>query len=87
VSEVLWLTRQNGRSRQESAPGGSYMINFDRDTPLQLLRICLPAECGIYPEISGSHHRCSVRFLHWNGLATRPTQAEGDVDFQLITCA
>jgi cell division protein ZapD len=86
VAEVLWLTRQNGKSRKESAPGGTFAINFDRDTPLQLLRIALPAEMGIYPEISGSHHRCSVRFLRWNGLATRASQAEGDIPFTLITC-
>ena len=86
VAEVLWLTRQNGRSRKETAPGGTFAINFDRDTPLQLLRICLPADAGLYPEISGSHHRCSVRFLKWNGLATRASQAEGDVAFTLITC-
>ena len=86
VAEVLWLTRQNGRSRNEVAAGGTFAINFDRDTPLQLLRICLPASAGIYPEISGSHHRCSVRFLTWNGLAARPSQAPGDVPFQLITC-
>ncbi|HMA12723.1 MAG TPA: cell division protein ZapD [Steroidobacteraceae bacterium] len=86
VAEVLWLTRQNGRSRNEVAPAGTFTINFDRDTPLQLLRICLPANAGIYPEISGSHHRCSVRFLKWNGLAARPSQAEGDIPFQLITC-
>ncbi len=87
VAEVLWLTRQNGRSRKETAAsGGTFTINFERDTPLQLLRICLPADAGIYPEISGSHHRCSVRFLRWNGLAARPSQAEGDISFQLITC-
>ena len=86
VAEVLWLTRQNGRSRNEVAAGGTYTINFDRDTPLQLLRICVPANAGIYPEISGSHHRCSVRFLTWNGLASRATQAAGDVPFQLVTC-
>ena len=86
VAEVLWLTRQNGRSRKEVAVGGTFAINFERDTPLQLLRICLPADLGIYPEISGSHHRCSVRFLRWNGLASRPSQAEGDIPFQLVTC-
>jgi cell division protein ZapD len=86
VAEVLWLTRQNGRARKEVAVAGTFAINFDRDTPLQLLRICLPADAGIYPEISGSHHRCSVRFLRWNGLASRPSQAEGDIPFQLITC-
>jgi cell division protein ZapD len=87
VAEVLWLTRQNGVSRKEVAVGGSFAINFDRDAPLQLLRICLPAESGIYPEISGSHHRCSVRFLSWNGLSARPSQAPGDIPFQLVTCA
>jgi cell division protein ZapD len=86
IAEVLWLTRQNGRSRKETALGGTFNITFDRETPFQLLRICLPADCGIYPEISGSHHRCSVRFLTWNGLATRATQAERDIEFQLITC-
>ncbi len=87
VAEVLWLTRQNGVGRKETAVGGAFAINFDRDSPLQLLRICLPADSGIYPEISGSHHRCSVRFLSWNGLAARPSQAPGDISFQLITCA
>jgi cell division protein ZapD len=86
VAEVLWLTRQNGKTRKETAAGGTFAINFDRDTPLQLLRICLPADAGLYPEISGSHHRCSVRFLKWNGLATRASQAEGDIAFTLITC-
>src|SRR5277367_4810055 len=75
VAELLWLTRQNGRNRKEIAKGGAFSITFDRDNPLQLLRISLPASIGIYPEISGSHHRCSVRFLTWNGLASRPTQA------------
>jgi cell division protein ZapD len=87
VAEVLWLTRQNGVGRKETAVGGTFAINFDRDSPLQLLRICLPADCGIYPEISGSHHRCSVRFLSWNGLDARASQAPGDIPFQLITCA
>jgi cell division protein ZapD len=87
IAELLWLTRQNGRTRQETAKGGAFSINFDRDNPLQLLRISLPSSAGLYPEISGSHHRCSIRFLTWNGLATRPTQAAADVSFMLTTCA
>jgi cell division protein ZapD len=86
IAELLWLTRQNGRSRQETARGGTFNINFERDNPLQLLRISLPASAALYPEISGSHYRCSVRFLAWNGLTTRPTQAQGDVAFILSCC-
>ncbi|MET0310797.1 MAG: cell division protein ZapD [Burkholderiaceae bacterium] len=87
VAEVLWLTRQNGRPRKETAPGGSFAINFDRDTPLQLLRISLPPNSTLYPEISGSHYRCNIRFLTWNGLAARPKPAEGDVSFLLSCCS
>jgi len=86
VSELIWLTRQNGRTRQETAQGGNFTITFERENPLQLLRIALPASMGLYPEVSGSHHRCNVRFLSWKGLAERATQAEGDVKFLLTCC-
>lgn len=87
IAELLWLTRQNGRTRQEVAPGGLFNITFDRDTPFQLLRISLPAAAGLYPEISGSHYRCNIRFLTWNGLTTRPTSVEVDVPFMLSCCS
>lgn len=87
IAELLWLTRQNGRSCPEVARGGTFNITFDRDHPLQLLRILLPASAGLYPEISGSHHRCSVRFLTWNGGTARPTQTQADVNFTLSCCA
>jgi cell division protein ZapD len=86
IAELLWLTRQNGRSRQEIARGGAFNLTFDRDSPLQLLRISLPASAGLYPEISGSHHRCNVRFLTWSGLTTRPAQSDNDVPFLLSCC-
>jgi cell division protein ZapD len=88
IAELLWLTRQAGRSRQEVAKGGVFMIGFDRDAPAQLLRIALPAEAGLFPEISGGgQHRCNVRFLKWNGLGARPTPLEEDVPFTLTICA
>jgi cell division protein ZapD len=87
IAELLWLTRQNGRTRQEVAAGGSFNITFERENPLQLLRISLPASAGLYPEISGSHHRCSVRFLSWHGITTRPIQTQNDVPFILSCCA
>ncbi len=86
IAELLWLTRQSGRAREEVAQAGVFHITFERDSPSQLLRISLPASLGLYPEISGSHYRCSIRFLTWNGLSTRPTQAETDVRFMLRCC-
>jgi len=86
IAELLWLTRQNGRTREEIAPGGVFNVTFDRDTPYQLLRIALKSDGPLYPEISGSHYRCSMRFLEWQGLESRPRQTEGDVPFLLTCC-
>jgi cell division protein ZapD len=87
IAELLWLTRQNGRSRHEIARGGTFTLTLDREDPLQLLRISLPASSGLYPEISGSHHRCNVRFLAWSGITARPMQSEADVPFLLTSCS
>ena len=88
IAELLWLTRQAGRSRHELAKGGVFMIGFDRDAPAQLLRIALPAQDGLFPEISGGgQHRCNVRFLKWNGLNARAAPTDEDVPFTLTICA
>jgi cell division protein ZapD len=87
IAELLWLTRQNGRPRDELASAGVFNVTFERDAPFQLLRICLPADSHLYPEISGSHYRCSMRFLQWNGLEQRATQTQRDVAFRLVCCS
>ena len=59
-------------SSEEVAAGGVFNVNFDRDTPYQLLRITVPAGAALYPEISGSHYRCIMRFLEWTDIDSRP---------------
>jgi cell division protein ZapD len=87
VTELLWLTREAARPRPETAVGGAFQIQFERDNPCQLLRLTLPAGTNLFPEISGSHHRCSIRFLHWNDMNARPVQATEDVKFLLTVCS
>jgi cell division protein ZapD len=86
VGELLWMTREQGRTRPEIAPGGVFHLTLDRDVPTQLIRIALPAGTDLYPEISGSHYRCSVRFLAWQDADTHPIQTTEDVMFSLTTC-
>jgi cell division protein ZapD len=86
VTELLWLTREAGRARPEVAVGGNFQIAFERENPCQLLRLALPTGTPLFPEISGSHHRCSIRFLTWNDLNARPVQTTEDVKFQLTVC-
>src|SRR5512136_1954213 len=51
VGELLWMTREQTRSRPEVAPGGVFHLALDRDVPAQMIRISLPAGSDIYPEI------------------------------------
>jgi len=69
------------------ASNGVFHITFDRGQPVQLLRVAVPAELGVFPEISGSHYRASVRFVSWQGLNERARQVESDVPFDLICCS
>jgi cell division FtsZ-interacting protein ZapD len=54
--------------------------------PVQLLRVVVPADLGIDPEISGSHYRSSVRFVLWQSPEERPRQAQQDTPFEMICC-
>ena len=86
ISELLWLTRENARPKQELAAGGVYQIQFDREIPCQLVRITLDPHSGLFPEISGNQHRCTVRFLRWTDAAHHPLHVEADVHFVLTLC-
>jgi cell division protein ZapD len=87
IAELLWLTRQGGRQRSEVAPNGVFHITFDRGSQVQLLRVAVDGTLGIFPEISGSHYRASVRFVQWHGVNERPRQVDTDVPFEIICCA
>jgi len=86
ISELLWMTREQARSRREVAVNGVYNLTLERDVPVQMIRILLPHGTDIYPEISGSHYRVSVRFLLWQSAEARPLQANEDVPFTLSLC-
>jgi cell division protein ZapD len=86
ISELLWMTREQGRTRREVAANGVYHLTLERDVPVQLIRIVLPRGTEIYPEISGSHYRVSIRFLSWQDAGTHPVQMTGEVPFMLALC-
>ena len=87
IAELLWLTRQNTRRKSEIAAGGVFQLQFERESPCQLVRITLPADTDLFPEISGNQHRCTVRFLNWTDATRRPIHVEVDVPFILTCCA
>ena len=87
IAELLWLTRQNAKRKSEMAVGGIFQLQFDRENPCQLVRITLPADTDLFPEISGNQHRCTIRFLNWLDATARPVHIEVDVPFLLTCCA
>jgi cell division protein ZapD len=87
IAELLWLTRQNAKRKSEIAVGGIFQLQFDRENPCQLVRVTLPPESDLYPEISGSQHRCTIRFLKWTDGTNRPVHVEVDVPFLLTCCS
>jgi cell division protein ZapD len=86
IAELLWLTRQNAKRKSEVAVGGVFQLQFDRENPCQLVRITLPADTDLFPEMSGNQHRCTIRFLNWLDATARPSHIEADVPFLLTCC-
>lgn len=87
IAELLWLTRQNAKCKSETAVGGIFQLQFDRENPCQLVRVTLPPQTDLFPEISGSQHRCTIRFLSWTDATNRPIHVEKDVPFLLTCCS
>ncbi len=86
IAELLWLVRESTPPTMQVAVNGAYHHVLARESTASLLRVGLPAGTAMYPEISGSHHRFTMRFMEWPDSMGRPVQVARDVRFQLSVC-
>jgi len=86
VCEVMWLIRESAQASEKLAINGMYQHNMQKDANVRLLRVSLPGETMLFPEISGSQHRFTVRFLEWSTIDRRAVQTGHDVTFYLSIC-
>ncbi len=86
VTESLWLIRESAQPVQKLAINGMYQHNMQKDVHCQLLRVSLPVGSPLFPEISGSQHRFTVRFLEWSTIDHRAVQSGHDIDFEISIC-
>ena len=86
VVELLWLIRESAHPADETAINGMYQYNMQRDAHCQILRVTLPPGSPLYPEISGSQHRFTIRFLEWSTIDRRAVQTGHDVSFRISIC-
>jgi len=85
-TESLWLIRKSAQPMRKTALNGMYQHNMQKDGSCRLLRVSLPEGSPLFPEISGSQHRFTVRFLEWSTVKSRAVQAASNVPFMLSVC-
>jgi cell division protein ZapD len=86
VTELLWLIRESAQPQDKRAINGMYQHSMQKDTNCRLLRVSLKNGTSLFPEISGSQHRFTIRFLEWSTISRRAVQTGHDVPFQLSIC-
>ena len=84
---LLSIIRSDEKSQEVIATKGFYHQTLSYNTPYQLIRVSLPANVQIYPEISAGKHGLSIRFVkpdHENNMIGN--RITSDVKFLLTTC-
>jgi len=86
ATELLWLIRESAQPTEKVAINGMYQHSMQKDGHCRLLRVSLGGGNALFPEISGSQHRFTVRFLEWSTIDKRAVQTGHDVPFQISIC-
>ena len=86
VSTLLWLIRECAQPIEKIAKNGMYQHRMQKDASCRLLRVSLTDDSQLYPEISGSQHHFTVRFLEWSTIDSRAVQTRHDVPFRISIC-
>lgn len=86
VELLLTLIRNSAVPSDEEAATGFYQKSLPGNVVAQLVRVGIPAQSGLYAEISGGKHRFSIRFMSCREDWQHPVQTDRDVPFSLSTC-
>lgn len=86
IELLLMLIRNSALFETHSAHLGLFQQSLDIQQPCQLLRVSLPADSTVYPEVSGNKHRINIRFLSFSELS-KPKQVTTNLEFQMSCCA
>lgn len=84
INLYLKLLRAGTEPTEERAPAGMFV--YSPQGTFTLLRVLVPAQLHVYPEISAGRHRFSIRFMSGRDVNMRPSQAATDITFKLHCC-
>jgi len=85
ISLLLDIIRKSSGPQENLAMKGFYHESLDAQLPCQLIRIALPKEIPLYPEISAGRHRFTIRFITPD-IHGRPKQTNQNIRFALTKC-
>lgn len=83
---LLQLTRGARKGEHKTATAGFFQDTLDADLQGELIRVSVPNNVNIYPEISVGRHRISIRFYDLI-QGERAKQTQEPVEFLLTYCA
>lgn len=85
VNVLLQLARETGKFQLKFATQGFYQETLDLSLPYQLIRVSLPVERKVFPEISVGRHHLAIHFFSPN-FEGRALRASHDLQFKLACC-
>ncbi|MEL6869358.1 MAG: cell division protein ZapD [Pseudomonadota bacterium] len=86
VKHIMWLIRQNTVPQPCVAECGMFQHSIGKETSCRMLRVTLSDQTQLFPEVSGSPHRFTIRFMTWPDVQNRPVQTSETVEFALSIC-
>ncbi|MEL7024337.1 MAG: cell division protein ZapD [Pseudomonadota bacterium] len=86
VKHIMWLIRQSPAPLDCVAESGMYQHVIAKDSKCRMLRVQLASADGLFPEVSGSPQRFTIRFMVWRDVDHRPSQTTDNVSFRLFIC-
>jgi cell division protein ZapD len=86
ISLSLHMIRNSTNPTTENAESGFFQKPIESDISCQLIRVFLPQDSNLHPEISGGKHRFTIRFMVQAETKSRPKQTEDNVRFELHCC-
>lgn len=84
---LLYLRLLRGSTELTAASARDGVYVHAPQGPCQLVRVFVPQEAGVYPEISAGSHRFTIRFMSLRDINRRSTQAHSNIAFHLQCCS
>lgn len=86
ITLIMQLIRDSATFITHNANCGFFQTAFKHNTHYQIIRIKLPNNANVFPEISGNKHRINIRFLNFTEAISRPKQTTENINFELSCC-